>query len=63
MMSMSDEEQAIRAEETAAKGRLYSDLRCTVEYFRSVTGWNATERDERHDEFKVRRGRASFLYF
>ena len=53
MVGMSDQEQAIRNKKTAAKGRLYSSLRCTVGYFGSVAGRDTAGRDERHDWFEM----------
>ena len=52
-----------RNEETAAKGRLHSGLRCTVGYSGPVAGRDATGRDERHDGFEMRWGRPPFTYF
>jgi len=63
VVGLSDREQAIRDEKTAAKRRLYSGLRCTVGYSRSVAGRDAAGRDERRDGFEVRRGRAPLFYF
>ena len=63
MVGMPDQEQAIRNEETAAKGRLHSGLRCTVGYSGPVAGRDAAGSDERHDGFEMREGRLRFTYF
>ena len=53
MVGMSNEEQATRAEEAAAKGRLRSGFRCSVALSGSVAGRNAVRRDEGHDRFEM----------
>lgn len=63
MVSMSDEKQVTRAEETAMKRWLHSSLQCTVEYFRSVAGQDAAWCDKRHDGFEVWWGRSPSCTF
>jgi len=53
MMSMSDEEQATEVEKTAAKRRLRSGFRCSIDFFESVIERNAIRRDEDHDRFEM----------